>query len=618
MKKFLTRIMGCALALGIVCTGLVGCKDKGGEWDGAGFTDGGAVESVGGFVASTENYIYYINGIADPENNNEYGNPVKGTLMAANKKDLSDTKIVVPQMYTATDYGAGVFIDNGYAYYGTSNTEKNSSGDVANRELVFSKVKLGGGEPEILLNVGDLDVEYRIVKGGDTVYIVYYDDDDSAIKSFNTSTKEEIVVAKQDAKSSTNYSLKEYKFVETGMGSVAVVFTLTVYAEPYIEEKDKDDYQRLTELYNYVYVYSAGDAIDGRGVAGKVVLGQDEQKRETFTLTNVYGKYLLASSTDIRGNVKYYLAKTSEILNDGAIKEIKNNSYVSDTAFIADFDEAYVTENSKIYKVSLTGDDKLTKKAVALADDVSEIINVIGNDIYYQTKATEIVRIEMNNEDANKEYVTSDLIATSWYAPEFITIEGKTYLFYNDSSTFGAGYTKYVDLAGEVTGEDTDDDGEEDKFSLLNRVFLGKLSQTDRVAIATAKVAVIENSLTVGVLPMETDENGKFFNQEVIDARKAYNELTDSDKESYTEETLKTLEKYEKAIQMANEFNKLSGMYGYENRDLNEQTKLRTTYFEIKDAVIEFMKSEDYNDVSKLIDNNVEWYFSAAHKEFDK
>lgn len=618
MKKFLTRFIGCALALGITCSGLVGCKDKDSDWEGTGFKQWGAVESVGGFVATTENYIYYINGIAEPENDNEYGAPIKGTLMVADKKDLSNTAIAIPQMYTATDYGAGVFIDNGYAYYGTSNTEKNSDGNVANRELLFVKAKLDGTSHETLFNAGDLDVEYRIVKSGDTVYIVYYDEDDSAIKSFNTSTKEEIVVAKQDAKSSTNYSLKEYKFVKTEMGSIAVVFTLTAYAEDYIEDKDKEGYQRLTELYNYVYAYSAGDAIDDKGVAGKIVLN-GESTRETYTLTNVYGDYVFVSSTNTLGVGKNYGAKTSELLQADSIKTLKNSAYATSTAYIENLESVYVIEDTKIINVSLTGDEKLTKKVVALVGDASKIINVIGNDLYYVTKTTEVARIELNNEKANIELVTGDLIATSWYAPEFITIEGKTYLFYNDSSSFGAGYTKYIDLAEKAIGEDTDGDGEKDKYALPESTFLGQLSQTDRVAIATAKVAVIENSLSFGLLPMEIDEeSGLFYNKEVIEARKAYNELLDGDKEKYTEETLKKLEKYEKAIIMANEYNKLSGMLGYANKDINEQTQIRNAYNAVKDTIIEFINSEDYNEVSAMIENNVKWYFTAAYKEFEK
>ena len=619
MKKLFAKIIGCTLALGILFTGLVGCKDNEDEWKGTGFTNWGATQSVGGFVAETENYVYYINGIADSESNNKFGEPVKGTLMALDKKDMTKTEIVVPQMFTATDYNAGIFIDGGYVYYGTSNTEKQSDGNVASNELVFMKASLKGDNHEVLFNAGDLDTEYRIVKGDDAVYIVYYDDEDTAIKSFNCSTKEEIVVAKQDAETDKNYSLGGYKFVKTDKDDeVAVMFEVTVYAEPYIEEKAEDeDYQRLTESYNLVYAYSAGDAVNGdTGIAGKVVYnGQD--KKETATITATVDEYVFFSATTVNNNTTNYGAKVNDLYANGEKVEIVNDTYVSSSMIIESFESAYIYSDSKIYNVSLTGDDKTTKKVVALVDDVSALYAVIGNDIYYRTTATEVARIELNNEKADKVYVTGDLIATSWYAPEFVTINEKTYLFYNDSSTFGAGYTKYIDIASEVIGEDTDDDGENDRFALPESTFVGKYSATDRVALATARVAVIENSLTVGVLPMEKDENGKLYNQEVIDARKAYDNLSESDKENFTEETLAQLEKYEKAIQMANEYIKLEGMRGYENKNTNEQTQLKNTYFAIKDTIIEFIKSEDFDEISAYIDKNVKWYFTEAYNEFE-
>ncbi len=617
MKKLFTKIIGCTLALGVLFTGLVGCKGGEDEWGGTSFTNWGETESVGGFVATTKNYVYYINGIADTTSNNKFGEPVKGTLMAFDKKDMSKTEIVVPQMFTATDYNAGVFIDDGYVYYGTSNTEKQSDGTIASNELVFMKASLKGDKPEQLFIAGDLSTEYRIVKAGETVYIVYYDSDDSAIKSFNTATKEEVVVAKQDEKTDKNHSLGDYKFVEEANGSVAVVFSVTVYAEPYIEEKaEKEDYQRITESYNLLYAYSAGDAVDSQtGIAGKVVYdGKD--KVETVATTTPMDEYVFFTATDANSKTTYYGAKATDLYAGVNVKEVKNNSYISGDAIIESLEKVYYFADSKIYRVSLTEKDQTTKQVVAMVDDVSTLYQVIGNDIYYRTTDTEVARIEMNNQDAKKVLVTGDLIATSWYEPEFITIEGTTYLFYNDSSTFGAGYTKYIDINAEVTGEDTDDDGEKDKWSLPESTFVGKYSATDRIALATARVAVIENSVTVGVLPMEKDKTGKLYNQEVLDARAAYENLSKEDKENYTEETLEQLEKYEKAIEMANLYIQLEGMYGYENRDANEKTEIRTIYNQVKDQIIAFIESDEYEEIAAYIDNNYKWYFYEAYNEF--
>ena len=88
MKKVLTKIIGGALALCLLLSGLIGCGAAS-SWKSGELKNGGAVisETNGGFMVETENYVYYINGVANTSENNAFGAPVKGTLMAVDKTD---------------------------------------------------------------------------------------------------------------------------------------------------------------------------------------------------------------------------------------------------------------------------------------------------------------------------------------------------------------------------------------------------------------------------------------------------------------------------------------------------------------------------------------------------
>ena len=102
MKKTLLKIFVAVLSFVLLVGTLVGC---GGSSFSTSMKDWGKTDGYenGGFVRETENYVYYINGIADTQVDNSFGEPIKGTLMALDKKDMSKTEIVVPQMFTATD-----------------------------------------------------------------------------------------------------------------------------------------------------------------------------------------------------------------------------------------------------------------------------------------------------------------------------------------------------------------------------------------------------------------------------------------------------------------------------------------------------------------------------------
>lgn len=614
MKKVLFKILSVTLILCVFFTGLTACSDK--NWQGTSMKNWGAVKSNGGFVAETENYIYYVNGLATSTDDNTFGSPVKGALMAADKSDLSKTEIVVPKLFAATDYKSGLFIDGDYVYYGTPGTDKKADGTIANEEMQFMKTKLDGSVTEELFKVSSLSSEYRIVKGGNTVYIVYYDGDRTALVAFDASAKSETVIAKTDAMGDGLYSLADYNFVSDKDGGVAVLYTTTIYSEPYLSNKVEDGgYSRGTESYNNLYVYKAGDAVNSdTGLAGTLVGKATGYKYEVKLAENFV--FYTETTTAATATVKTYGDAAANIAANGKGVEIVNADYAASGNYIVSLSEVYSVADGKLYKSTFVGDDKVEKEVVASVSTMSSILFVDGDTVYYMNSENKIARIALGDVDAKEVVVSDNTASTTWYAPEVVKIGGKDYLFYLDDSSLGASYVKYVDLTKAVTAEDTDDDGEDDKFYIEGATFIGTMLDADKASIVDAIIGNVSGELDDGVLPFEKVD-GKLTVAAVTDARAAYEALSADAKALVGENSLTTLANYEKAISMANVYAKLDGMYGYVNKTAEEQAALKTAYNEVKNEIEKFKESSDYGTISALIDNNLLWNYQQAKDTFE-
>ena len=132
MKKILTKLICTMLVVCLLCSSLIACANN--NWSGSNISlrpaNAGSVVENGGFIAETENYVYFINGMADSNADNTLGTPIKGALLVADKSDLSKTEIAVPKLFVASNSSAGLFIDGEYVYYGTPSTEKDKKGNV--------------------------------------------------------------------------------------------------------------------------------------------------------------------------------------------------------------------------------------------------------------------------------------------------------------------------------------------------------------------------------------------------------------------------------------------------------------------------------------------------------
>lgn len=220
MKDMRKKLLG-ALAL-TACTAtafaFVGCKDDepytGDKLPGYESTQTAAI-SNGGFAVKKDGFVYFINGVESSDANNEYGKVEKGALMRIAENDLANgnydkVDTVVPMLFVAQNYDAGIYIYGDYVYFATPTTDKNMEGDVESGWIDFKRAKLDGSEAmsDYYFRLEDNTTPYRFVTVGDsdTVYCMY--EEDGALKSYNTKTDKHTTLV-DGAKSSFYYDAND-------------------------------------------------------------------------------------------------------------------------------------------------------------------------------------------------------------------------------------------------------------------------------------------------------------------------------------------------------------------------------------------------------------------------
>lgn len=182
MAKRFTKIICTSLAVISAATLALtaGCANG---WKGADSADT-ATEALagtnGGFVVETNDYAYFINGNSANTQDNAFGTVVKGSVQRIKKSDLAandytNTQTIVPSVIYSGNHEAGLYIYDGYLYYTTPSTQKNTSGEVLNSNLDFKRTKLDGTDTTsgYIWQSSDNAVDYRYVEVNDVVYILY-------------------------------------------------------------------------------------------------------------------------------------------------------------------------------------------------------------------------------------------------------------------------------------------------------------------------------------------------------------------------------------------------------------------------------------------------------------
>lgn len=229
MRNTGKKILGIVSAVALTATAFsfAACSDKYEMQTLTGYVSEAEVESNGGFAVRKGDYVYFINGAADYTADNTYGSVVKGSLMRISTQALAESKydtaeVVVPSLFAAQNFDAGIYIYGDYVYYATPTKDKNLKGEVENTWIDFKRAKLDGSEvmddPYFRLDTNS--ASYRFVQvdgvdrnadGEDDVFCLYEDSNDSGtaqLKSFNTATKEDVVLV-SGAKSTFFYDQKD-------------------------------------------------------------------------------------------------------------------------------------------------------------------------------------------------------------------------------------------------------------------------------------------------------------------------------------------------------------------------------------------------------------------------
>ena len=654
MKKILIKILSCVLCLCLAGSVLAGCDScDQAKWDATKMNQWGNVVSLGGFMAETENYYYYINGMGVNTDDNSYGKPVKGSLMVADKNDLSKTEIAVPKIFGAVDKDAGIYIFGDYVYYGTPSTDKGADGEVAKSELMFRRAKLDGSKDEHLFTVSTLATNYRVAEKNGVVYIVYYDTASTSLISYNTSAKEETVIAKTDEKTDVKTegvgyeSLASYKFLDNAMlDSAIVVYTTTVYSLPYNEDMNEGtDSTRPTEAFNRVYAYTLG------GESKLVYDGSIDES--TYAVVNNDKNYVYIQKTSEFGKVTAYAVTASELIGKTAEQTVGvevvpeyalalgnlivdlDNVYILPTTTDAEGNTTTVSENAKIYKDTMrvydSSNNKIdhteTKELVAILKTLHSLLTVYKDNLYFYDINLIICRVNLTEGEDAKEICVSQSTATglsTWYAPEIHTVNGKDYFFYCDSSEYGLSYVKYVDLNGEVVAEDTDGDEEDDLFYLEGYQFLGNVLDSDKAKLMQTKIDdLVDNLDDDGVFVFETDEDGKFITandklvlKDYAEVKAEYDALPEEVKEDVD---ASLFEDYDRAIEIASLMYKLDGVekLGSVDKDTEEYKAMKAVYDGVKGEISKYYSEGEHTELGSLIPNNLKANYTKAVSLFE-
>ena len=261
MKKHVTKII-CAGIAAVVATSIVaasGCSpyNKGVSLK---YTPSEAeVTSNGGFAVEKDGYIYFINGIESNAVNNDYGTPVKGSIMRISVDELdkgnyNSAETLVPQVAysTASGYQTGIFVYGDYVYYGTPSTKRNSDGVIQRDKLEMKRTRLDGSESmkDAYVTFPSASYDYRFVDVDGVVYLMYvatseklYDESTGVknLHSYNTKTGKNTLLA---------YNISDYKFDEEDKTNPRVYYTMDVYDY-------NGDNSNTAYSYNQVYTVRA-------------------------------------------------------------------------------------------------------------------------------------------------------------------------------------------------------------------------------------------------------------------------------------------------------------------------------------------------------------------------
>ncbi len=336
------------------------------------------ISTNGSAVVEKGDYIYFINGKVSVEDDNKFGEVIKGSLVRIAKSQLANpsqdaVEVVIPKLFITGQYDRGVYFYGDNVYFATPSDKKNASGQAKNTQTEFYKFNLETGKMDKnpIATVTNNAVDYMFTEKDDVVYLAYTyseEDDDGNAKNYIK------VVNTQNKKTWTSGAYKEVLLPEDNSNNI--FYTIVSDSKELAED--------VTEKFDDLYSYTVGDedakiCLSG---AGSYAIGRGDRDNAptiaeggfdgfTITLIKNTGKYLFYSITKLGDSSVIYFAV--DYLNNGALIENFDN----------DGKDNKLNEKDYTFVKELGYSDNLIKSAITQTSYVKSLNEIYYVDTYY-------------------------------------------------------------------------------------------------------------------------------------------------------------------------------------------------------------------------------------------
>ena len=387
----------------------------------------------GGMTVQKGDYLYFINGISTISAPNDYGTPVKGSIVRMNLNDPSDKVIVVPKVVLSSYNKGGFYIFGDKIYYTSPSMEKNKDGNRLTTYLDYFCVNFDGSGNRKIIHTTSNSFAYKFFEYEGKVYLIYVDSNNKKVYNVDAQNGTRRVI------------LEDYTGTPILGDDNYVYYTKAVY---------KDEDLKTTYTYNlFKRISFIGGEEEDIKFAGGGTIAAD---RYSVTLSDVKvfnGKttlfYTKKSATDISQPIDLpEMHLFSFTLGDQIDKKLLASSstnsfdyteryYLSPTSFFGVY-------NSNIWFVQATyGEDPHDPDldAMELMPKPSQILHVDGDYFYYLDSNNNLFKKKFKGEGVSlapgEEVFKEIKLDTSRLMPQFIG--GYVYFF-----SSGDDYSGYV------------------------------------------------------------------------------------------------------------------------------------------------------------------------------
>ncbi len=294
-------------------------------------------ESNGGFAVKKDGYVYFINGAEENTAENAFGEVTKGALcrIAYDKLtagDFSTVETVVPMLFVAQNFDAGIYIYGDYVYYATPTTDKNLSGDVESGWLDFKRAKLDGSEAmkNYYFRLENNTSKYRFVEVDGVVYCMY--EEEGALKSYNTATDATTTLAKGIKSESFFYDTSDPT-------SPYAYYTMAVTKDADTAHSSAFDYDQLYRVSAATTVsvdkdkasYTAIDKTDGKAFEKTYDFNEAYMQEQNDTFKKENEDKNAKAPYDFEDYTTYPYVNLGQLILDGVGKSTEKTQYNYDS-----------------------------------------------------------------------------------------------------------------------------------------------------------------------------------------------------------------------------------------------------------------------------------------------